>query len=378
MLAEIETDKATMEVESVDEGRMGRILVGAGTAGVAVNTPIALLVLEGESPSVLDSVPAPDSVVAAKMPEAVVANALGPDLAPEKDTGGRVFATPLARRLAREMHLDLAAICGSGPRGRIVKADVEHAERTPQSVGVHPVSSLDAVVEPPYERVPHTTIRTIVARRTLQSSREIPHFTLTVDFAMDALLALRKQLNALNEARPDEVRLSINDLLIKACALALRTVPEINVRFTEEAMHRYTQINLAVLINTPGGLVVPVVREADRVGLADISGTMKALARKAHAGKLQPEDCQGGTFTLSNLGMLGVRQFSAIINPPQACILAVGVVEPRPVVREGALAIATMMTGTLSVDHRAVDGAAGARYLTALKQRIEHPLTMLL
>lgn len=393
VLAEIETDKATMEVESVDEGRMGRILVGAGTAGVAVNTPIALLVLEGESPSVLDSVPAPDSVVAAKMPEAVVANALGPDLAPEKDTGGRVFATPLARRLAREMHLDLAAICGSGPRGRIVKADVEHAaarppspepepvpalQRTPQSVGVHPVSSLDAVVEPPYERVPHTTIRTIVARRTLQSSREIPHFTLTVDFAMDALLALRKQLNALNEARPDEVRLSINDLLIKACALALRTVPEINVRFTEEAMHRYTQINLAVLINTPGGLVVPVVREADRVGLADISGTMKALARKAHAGKLQPEDCQGGTFTLSNLGMLGVRQFSAIINPPQACILAVGVVEPRPVVREGALAIATMMTGTLSVDHRAVDGAAGARYLTALKQRIEHPLTMLL
>ena len=383
VLAEIETDKATMEMEAVDEGILGRILVEAGT--VAVHTPIALLLLEGESPSVLESVvpvvPGAGSAVAAPMPEAVVGKAPGPGKTPpeEKTPEGRVFATPLARRLARDMHLDLAGIRGSGPYGRIVKADVEGASPAPQpviqSVVAPPVSLPE---EPPHERVPHSTIRTIIARRTLQSSREIPHFTLTVDFAMDALLALREQLNAPDKTRPDDMRLSINDFLIKACALALRKVPEVNVRFTDEAMHRYTLINLAVVIDAPAGLVVPVVREADRKGLAEISGEMKALAHKAQGGKVRPEECRGGTFTLSNLGMAGVRQFSAIINPPQACILAVGVVEPRPVVRDGALAIATMMTGTLSVDHRAVDGAAGARYLAALKQVIERPLTMLL
>ncbi|KAF0144249.1 MAG: pyruvate dehydrogenase E2 component (dihydrolipoamide acetyltransferase), partial [Rhodospirillaceae bacterium] len=378
-------DKAIKEMEAVEEGVLGRVLVPEGT--VAVYTPIALLLQEGEEGSVLDAVEVPEAMEKIPASPARFIAAAGPVVpsvsTPGQDDGQRIFASPLARRLAREHCIDLASLHGSGPHGRIIKADIERAmTATPVPKPVPAVH--DGLPELPCERVPHTTIRKITARRTLESVRTIPHFTLAVDFEMDALLALRADLNtrlaaeAGKGADVPEERLSLNDLFIKACALALRKVPEINVSFAEEAMHCYSQVNITMLIEMASGLVAPVIRGADRKGLAEIAREMKTLMHKARAGRLRPEDCWGGTFTLSNLGMFGIRHFSAIVNPPQACILAVGAAEPRPVVRQGALAIATMMTGTLSVDHRAVDGATGARYLAVLKKLIEQPLIMLL
>ncbi|MBF0167469.1 MAG: 2-oxo acid dehydrogenase subunit E2 [Alphaproteobacteria bacterium] len=278
----------------------------------------------------------------------------------------RLFASPLARRLAAEKGLDLASVAGSGPHGRIVKADVLAAKPGAKAVALIPAGGIEAV--------PNSTLRKTIARRLTESKQTIPHFYLSVDLDLDALLDLREKLNQ----RAEGFKLSVNDFIIKASAKALRTIPAANASWTDEATLRYSDVDISVAVAAPGGLVTPIIRRADTKTLAQISLEMKALAEKARAGKLMPEDYQGGGFTISNLGMYGIKSFSAIINPPQACILAVGVGEKRPVVKDGALAIATLCTVTLSVDHRAVDGVVGAEFLSAFKKAIEDPLGLLL
>ena len=406
VIAEIETDKATMEVEAVDEGTLGRILVSEGTEGVAVNTPIALLLEDGEDQAALDTVAAgpapaaqpatPEAAPAAEAP-AETPTAAAP---PARVDGQRIFASPLARRLAAEAGLDLAAIAGSGPHGRIVKVDIERAIKegvgkpapakpeparpTPEAP---PRAAAAAAAGPdaraladayglPYTEVKNSNVRKTIARRLTEASQTIPHFYLTIDCEIDALLDLRKQLNA--RASDDGVKLSVNDLVIKAVALALRRVPGANAGWTDDAVLLFDRVDVSVAVSTDEGLITPIIKEADKKGLATISAEMKDLAGRAREGKLKPEEFQGGTFTISNLGMFGIREFSAIINPPQACILAVGNGEQRPVVRDGAVAVATFMSTTLSVDHRVVDGALGARYLAAFKAIIEDPLSMML
>jgi len=291
----------------------------------------------------------------------------------------RRFASPLARRLAAAAGIDLAAVTGSGPHGRIVKADVEAAKAAPPTLPPQP----SPVVTPPpapalptsgYTDVALTPMRRTIARRLTEAKATIPHFYLTVDIEMDAVLALREQLNV--RLAPD--KLSVNDFILRAVALGLRTVPEANAAWAETAIRRFTDIDIAVAVATPDGLITPIVRQADRKGLSEISAAVKSLAARARDGALTPEEYQGGGFTISNLGMYGVRAFAAIINPPQACILAVGAAESRPVVKAGALGIATVMTCTLSVDHRTVDGATGARFLAAVKSVLEDPLRMML
>ncbi|MBF0356684.1 MAG: 2-oxo acid dehydrogenase subunit E2 [Alphaproteobacteria bacterium] len=282
----------------------------------------------------------------------------------------RQFASPLARRLAAEKGLDLALVAGSGPHGRIVKADVlaakPGAKPGAKAVAVIPAGGIEAI--------PNTTLRKTIARRLTESKQTIPHFYLSVDLDLDQLLDLREKLNQ----RAEGFKLSVNDFIIKASAKALRAIPAANASWTDEATLRYSDVDISVAVAAPGGLVTPIIRRADTKTLAQISLEMKALAEKARAGKLMPEDYQGGGFTISNLGMYGIKSFSAIINPPQACILAVGVGEKRPVVRDGTLAIATLCTVTLSVDHRAVDGVVGAELMAAFKKAIEDPLGLLL
>ncbi|GEO82721.1 acetyltransferase component of pyruvate dehydrogenase complex [Pararhodospirillum oryzae] len=404
LLVEIETDKATMEVEAVDEGILGRILVPAGTAGVAVNQPIALLLEEGEDPAALDE-GAPAAAAPPAPPEAADASP-PPPADPRPDTEepeatqgqGRIFASPLARRLAAEAHLDLRTVTGSGPHGRIIRNDVEAAlakgpssrtapaSHSPKASQAAPASQASqaapavptasaALPQAPHRLVPHTTMRRVIARRLTESKQTVPHFYLSVDIEMDALLALRQRLNAHLE---DGGRISVNDMIIKAVALALRKVPEANASWHDDGLVFWENVDIAVAVATPGGLVTPVVREADRKGLGAIAAEVRALAARAREGRLMPEEYQGGGFSISNLGMYGVREFSAIINPPQACLLAVGAAEPRPVVRDHGLAVATVMTCTVSVDHRVVDGAVGAQFLGAFKALIQAPETMLL
>lgn len=277
----------------------------------------------------------------------------------------RIFASPLARRLAAEKGLDLASLAGSGPHGRIVKADVETAKAKPLAVA--PISGQTEVI-------PNTTLRKTIAKRLTESKQTIPHFYLSVDIDIDQLLELREKLNQ----RAEGFKLSVNDFIIKASAKALRQIPAANASWTDEATIRYSDVDISVAVAAPGGLVTPIIRRADTKTVAQISTEMKALAEKARAGKLMPEDYQGGGFTISNLGMYGIKSFSAIINPPQACILAVGAGEKRPVVKDDQLGIATLCTVTLSVDHRAVDGVVGAEFLKAFKALIEDPLGLLL
>ena len=383
VLAEIETDKATMEFEAVDEGTLGKILVEGGTAGVKVNQPIALLLAEGEDSSALAVPKAPPAAAA---PAAVVAPA---PVAAAPAGGDRVFASPLARRLAREAGLDLHGVTGHGPHGRIVKADVEAALKAgtaapapaaipvpaaPPAAVPAPTAAAPSPFEPAYEEIPNSSMRKVIARRLTEAKQTVPHFYLTIDCEIDALLKVRADLNARSEA----YKLSVNDFVVRAVALALKKVPAANAAWGEEAIRRYTAIYISVAVATPGGLITPVIRGAGGKGLAEISNEMKGLAAKARDGKLKPEEYQGGGFTISNLGMYGVREFAAIINPPQGCILAVGAGEQRPVVKGGALAVATVMTCTLSVDHRVVDGAVGAEFLAAFKALIQDPLSMLL
>ncbi|PZR31333.1 pyruvate dehydrogenase complex dihydrolipoamide acetyltransferase [Caulobacter segnis] len=398
VIAEIETDKATMEVEAVDEGVVEAILVAAGTENVKVNALIAKLAGEGEGES-----PAPAPAPKAEAPKAAAAPApvaAAPAAAPAAPApaapvaadGSRVFASPLARRLASAAGLDLKSIKGTGPHGRVIKSDVEAAKSGAPAAKAAPApaaSAAPAAAEPrkalsleqmgipagSYDLVPLDGMRKTIARRLTDSFRDVPHFPLQIDLEIDALLAARAKINGLLEKQG--VKVSVNDIVIKAAAVALKQVPEANASYTPEgiAMHHHADIAVAVAID--GGLITPIIRKAETKGLAQISAEMKDLAQRAKDKKLKPEEFQGGTFSISNLGMFGIKSFSSIINEPQGAIMSVGAGEQRPVVKNGELKVATVMTVTLTCDHRVVDGAVGAKFLSAFKPLIEEPLTLI-
>ncbi|MBE7729315.1 pyruvate dehydrogenase complex dihydrolipoamide acetyltransferase [Komagataeibacter sp. FXV3] len=384
VIAEIETDKATMEVEAVDEGVLGRILIPEGTEGIAVNTPIGILVAEGES--VPDTaVSAPATPAAAPAPVATAAPAAAsaapaPQAAPA-GTGKRVFASPLARRIAAGKGIDLSTLKGSGPNGRIVRRDVEQAASAPQAPAPAPKPATPAVAPVEagagYESVPHSTMRKVIARRLTEAKTTVPHFYVEMDVQLDALMALRRQLNAASPAEgPGAYKISVNDMLVKAAALTLRRVPKVNVAYSDDATLVYDDVDISVAVSIPDGLITPIVRRADTKGLRQISTEIRDLATRARAGKLKPEEFQGGTFSISNMGMYGVKAFSAILNPPQAGILAIAAGERRPVVKGDEITIATVMTVTLSVDHRVVDGALAAEWVSAFRNVVENPMSL--
>ncbi len=408
IIAEIETDKATMEVEAVDEGTVAKILVPEGTEAVKVNALIAVLAEEGEDAAAAakaagDGGQSGGSEQEAPAPAAVEAATPAPSPAPAvapsvNGSGiGRTFASPLARRIAKDAGIDVAAISGTGPKGRVVKADVEAAitsggvaAKAPEAPAVAPSGapapkpvSDDTVLklfeEGSYEQVKHDNMRKTIARRLVEAKSTIPHFYLTVECELDALLKLRSELNKAAPVTDDKpaYKISVNDMIIKALALALRDVPDANVSWTEENMLRHAHADVGVAVSIPGGLITPIVRRAEEKGLSTISNEMKDMAGRARNRKLKPEEYQGGSSAVSNLGMMGVKEFSAVINPPHATILAVGTGEQRAVIKDGAVAIATMMNVTLSTDHRAVDGALGAELLAAFKGYIENPMGML-
>ena len=414
VIAEIETDKATMEVEAVDEGTVAKLVVPAGTEAVKVNALIAILAEDGEdvaaaassggsSAPKAEAAPSPKAeaapaAAAAPAPAATPAPAAA-SAAPAASTGERVFASPLARRLAKEAGLDLKAVSGTGPKGRVVKSDIEKAVSTggakaapapaAAASGAAPQPALakgpsdEAVLknfaEGSYELVPHDGMRKTIAKRLQESKQTIPHFYVSVDCELDALLALRAQLNAAapeKEGKPG-YKLSVNDMVIKALALALRDVPDANVSWTDSAMVKHKHADVGVAVSIPGGLITPIIRKAEEKSLSTISNEMKDLGKRAKDRKLKPEEYQGGTTAVSNMGMMGVKSFSAVVNPPHATILAVGAGEERVVVKNGEMKIANVMTVTLSTDHRCVDGALGAEPLGAFKRYIENPMGML-
>ena len=386
VIAEIETDKATMEVEAVDEGTLGKILVAEGAEEVAVNTPIAILLDDGEDETALDGfdVGGAPAAPAARESEAAPADASAAKSAAESatpkpaadvgGTGDRVIASPLARRLAAQQDIDLTQVEGSGPNGRVVKADIENFLGAPAPAAR--VSAVSAEGNAPYDVLPLTNMRKVIAQRMVASKQEVPHFYLTVDCEIDRLLEARKNLNA--RAKDGEFKISVNDMIIKAAAAALMEVPRANAAWSDEGVRQYKRADISVAVAMDDGLITPIVRGAERKGLKAISVEMADLAARARENKLVPEEFQGGTFSISNLGMYGLKHFDAVINQPQGAILGVGAGEERPVVRDGELAVATVMTLTLSVDHRALDGAIGAEYLAALKGLIEEPLGLLL
>jgi len=388
IIAEVSTDKAVIEMQAEHAGTLGKILVTAGDEEVSVDTPIAILLLEGETLAALegfdphqrdaaDIVPGSSAATADDI-ERVQQGTSAADI--DADQGDRVFASPVAIRIANQLGIDLAAVEGSGPGGRIVLGDVEaSAEKQdlaspPASAPAARQSTVDLPPAGSFERMPADKIRTVIARRLGDAKRDIPHFYLRIDCELDNVLEARRQLN---ESAKDAPRISVNDFVIKACALALRDVPGANSGWAEDALLRFTSVNVAVAVATPKGLITPVVFQADSKDLATISAEIKELASRAKEGRLKPEEYKGGSFTVSNLGMYGVREFSAIINPPQSCILAVGAGEKRPIVRDGEIVVATVMSCTLSVDHRAVDGALGAEFLQHVKRYIEQPELML-
>ncbi len=434
VLAEIETDKATMEVEAIDEGTMGQIVVPEGTEGVKVNEVIALLLEDGEDASALGKAgtaapklaPAPETpkteapatpaatgdahderVLASPLAKRMAAQAgidlsqvtgSGPhgkimkaDIANGGERSERVFASPLAKSMAAKAGIDLSGVSGSGPQGRIVKSDIEAALAKPTQAkpATRPVTaasaspaaghapSKDQIIalagNPPYTEVPNTPMRKVIARRMTESKQTVPHYYVTVDCEIDQLLKLREDLNKTND-----LKLSVNDFVIKASALALKKVPEANASWSEEATLLWNSVDISVAVAIEGGLITPIIKQAEQKGLAVISTEMRDLAARAKEGKLKLEEFQGGTFSISNLGMFGVKHFEAVINPPQGAILAVGAGEQRPVVKNGALAIATVMSLTLAVDHRVIDGAGGAKLISAIKKLIENPISMLL
>ncbi len=441
IMAEIETDKATMEFEAVDEGVLAAIVIEEGTENVAVGSVIAMLAEDGEDVNDVsapsgDAAPAPAPAAepapapAAPASEAPVASptarklaeANGIDLsgisgtgpkgkitkgdveaaiasggaapvsaapkpapapASAPSSGGRVLASPLAKRMAEQKGIDLSTVSGSGPNGRIVKADVEGFDPASVSPPAAATSSAPAPAsqamsapaneyDAPYEAEKLNNVRKVIARRLTEAKQQIPHIYLTVDVCLDPLLALRKQLNASLEA--DGVKLSVNDLIIKALARALQREPQCNVSFQGDVMHQYSREDISVAVAAPSGLITPIIRDAGRKGLAEISTEMKELAGKARDGKLQPHEYQGGTASVSNLGMFGTKQFDAVINPPQGMILAVGAGEQRPFVVDGALQVATVMSVTGSFDHRAIDGVDGAKLLDQFRNLIENPM----
>ena len=437
VIAEIETDKATMEVEAVDEGTVAKLLVSGGSEGVKVNAPIAVLLEDGEDAGALESYTAgaapatpdgaeqggaKDDTAAAETRQTRYdddvkespatgtspASESGQSAAESKadsgpgtspGTGERIFASPLARRLAEQAGLDLATITGSGPNGRIVKADIEAAKSAPKAApkpeapkaaapaatttevglpravaGAEALAKMGIAAES-YRLEKLDGVQKVIARRLTSSNVNVPDFPLTVDCEIDALLAMRKELNG---QAPEGVKISVNDMLIRACALALKANPDTNASYTEDGIAYHHHADVAVAVASDRGLITPIVREAENKGLSTISTEMKDLAGRARDGKLKPQEYQGGSFSISNLGMMGIKQFGSIINEPHGMILSVGAGEPRPVVKDGALAIATVMTVTLTCDHRVVDGAAGARWLQSFKGMVQNPLTMML
>jgi pyruvate dehydrogenase E2 component (dihydrolipoamide acetyltransferase) len=425
VIAEIETDKATMEYEAVDEGRLGKIIVPEGTQGVKVNQPIAVLLEEGEDASALGDVGGPASrgngseptVPQAASPpaptESTPAHPLaggGRESAPlstpspgsrdegafrseagegqpaTRPGGARIFASPLARKMAELAKLDLATIKGSGPQGRIVKADIDavlsrggapqaRAPLPTQAPAARPPQPFAPVTgDPPFTQKPHSQMRRVIARRLIESKQNVPHFYETIDCEIDELLRIRK---VLNDGDPT-LNISVNDFVIRAAGLALRQVPAANASWSDDATILWERADIAMAVALEDGLITPIIRGADLKGLQQIAAETKDLAARARTGKLRLEEFQGGTFSISNLGMYGIREFAAVINPPHGCILAVGAGAPRPVVKDGELAIATVMSCTLSADHRAVDGAVGAQFLQTFKRLIDEPARMLL
>ncbi|MBZ9962861.1 pyruvate dehydrogenase complex dihydrolipoamide acetyltransferase [Mesorhizobium sp. BR1-1-2] len=434
VIAEIETDKATMEVEAVDEGTVAKLVVPAGTEGVKVNALIAVLAAEGEDASAAaksdgDAAPAKAEAKPEKAPISPQVGEMSakpteggavppssqreappsglPAISPTRgelrqSSEGRTFASPLARRIAKEAGVDVSAVTGTGPHGRVVKADVDAAiaggaKAAPAAKGPAgapaaapvPVKAMsdDQVLklfeEGSYELVPHDNMRKTIARRLVEAKTSIPHFYLTLDCELDALLSLRTQLNAAAPVKKTDkgeapaYKLSVNDMVIKAMAMALKAVPDANASWTESAMVKHRHADVGVAVSIPGGLITPIIRKADEKTLSVISNEMKDLASRARSRKLKPEEYQGGTTAVSNLGMFGIKDFAAVINPPHATILAVGAGEERAVVKNGEIKIATVMSVTLSTDHRAVDGALGAELLVAFKKLIENPMGML-
>jgi pyruvate dehydrogenase E2 component (dihydrolipoamide acetyltransferase) len=390
VIAEIETDKAMMEVEAIDEGTLGEIKVPEGTEGVPVNTVIATM-NGGDEPAKKPPAPKAEATPvsapvmpaeSAKQPE-VTAPPSSKPMANGRAPDSRIIATPLAKRLAKQAGIDLKTINGSGPHGRIVKADLDTASKAPASAPTiaPPAKGQDArqladLLGMPYELRPNSGFRKTIARRLTEAKQTVPHFYLTLDCRIDALLELRKRYNASADTVSGKV--SVNDFVIRASALALRKIPDANVSWAEDAILAYKDVDISVAVATPNGLITPIIKQADTKSLRQIAGEMRDLAARARDGKLKPQEYQGGTFSISNLGMFGIREFAAVINPPQSCILAVGNGEQRAVVENGELKIATLMTVTLSVDHRAVDGALGAEYLGAFKALIEDPYSLLL
>ncbi len=423
IIAEIETDKATMEVEAVDEGILAKIVVPEGTADVAVNEIIGVIAAEGEDAKAVSTPakaeapkaeapkaePAKAEPAKVEAPKAEAKSAPTPQVTAESgiNTGGksvsgdRPFASPLARRLAKDAGIDLARVQGSGPHGRIVEKDIEAAKQggaakaapasapsaaptakpaaAPLAAGPSDEQTKKLFAPGSYEEIPHDGMRKTIARRLTEAKQTIPHFYVTLDCELDALLKLRAELNA---AAPEKdgkpaYKLSVNDMVIKALALALRAVPDANVSWTDGAMLKHKHADVGVAVSIPGGLITPIVRDACHKTLSQISNEMKDMAARAKARKLKPEEYQGGTSAVSNLGMFGIKDFAAVINPPHATILAVGAGEQRAVVKGGQLAVATVMSVTLSTDHRAVDGALGAELLQAFKGYIEKPMAML-
>ena len=388
VIAEIETDKAVMEVEALDDGKITTIVIAEGTEGVAVGTTIAEILGDGED-SALSSSGAKEAAPASSPPqvpdkpkeqanEAPVAAPVAPSAKPSTvasspiQSGERIFASPLARRIAEDRGINLASLKGSGPRGRIIKADLENVgstvtASTPQAVMPMQTGDDSSVIE-------HTQMRKVIADRLQQSMQDSPHFYVNMDIDIGQMLTARK---ALNDHAPEGVKISVNDMIIKAAATALMRVPEVNASWEGTQTRRFHHADISVAVAIEGGLITPIIRHADEKGLEAISSEVAALAKKAHDGKLAPEEYTGGSFTISNLGMFGVTSFTAVINPPQAAILAIGAGEERAVVRNGQLAVATMMTATLSSDHRVIDGATAARFMKVFKDIVENPVLAL-
>ena len=401
ILAEIETDKATMEFEAVDEGKLGKILVPEGSEGVKVNAPIAVLLGEGEKagdiniPAAMNDIKAAVKAEAPKAaaPAAAAPKAAAPQAAAPSHSGARIFVSPLARRIAEQKGVDLSGITGTGAHGRIVKADVENAKP-----GANPAAAGAAASGAPsgfgalpdarlfykageYVEVPHDSMRKAIAKRLTAAKALIPHYYLTIDCNLTQLMATREALNAAAPKNKDKVaayKLSVNDFVVKASAMALIRHPDVNASWTDTAILKHKRADVGIAVAIPSGLITPIVFAAESKGLAQISNEVKELAGKAKDKKLKPQEYEGGGFSVSNLGMFGIRDFTSIINPPQSCIIAVGAGEERAVVINGKIEVATMMTVTMSCDHRVVDGATGAKFLQTFKQFIEEPASMLL
>ena len=411
VMAEIETDKATMEVEAVDEGKIGKIVVAEGTDGVTVNAVIALLLEDGEDASALEGAETASSGSGEAKAEAAPAEAAAPaetptaapapaqaapaGPAPTSSDGDRIFSSPLARRLAKMEGIDISQVSGSGPHGRVVKRDIDKAvsegtgkasasgasaapAAAPAAAAATPPAGIDAAMLsllPEYEAVENSGMRKTIAKRLTASAQDIPHFNVSADIELDALMSLRKELNGREGA---DYKISVNDFVIKAVTLTLKRQPDCNVSYTDDAILRFNRADISMAVAVEGGLITPIIKDASAKGLATISAEAKELAGKARDGKLQPQEYQGGTFSISNLGMFGVSSFNSIINSPQGGILSVGAGQQRPVVKDGALSIATVMTITLAVDHRCIDGAAAAAFVKEFKGILEDPLQLML